>query len=108
MRTNSSHLEIAAAGPDRIEVRGALTFRTARRASEEGLRAIQAAEAQSLTIDCGGIQEADSAGLAVLIYWLAHARRAGRALRYVNLPPAIRSLARIGEIEETVSEGVPA
>ena len=97
--------EVVSAGADRLAIRGALTFQTARLASETGLRAISASAAPRLEVDFAGVTAADSAGLAVCLVWLASARRDGRELRFANLPASIRALARISEIEQVIDRG---
>jgi ABC-type transporter Mla MlaB component len=94
--------EIATVGADRLAIRGALTFDTARLASAAGLRALTASAARTLEIDFAGVTAADSAGLAVCLVWLARAKRDGRELRLTNLPASIRSLARISGIESFI------
>ena len=94
--------EITTVGADRLAVRGALTFATARLASAAGLRALTASAARRLDIDLAGVTAADSAGLAVCLVWLARAERDGRELRFANLPASIRSLARISDIESVI------
>lgn len=92
-------VEVIAASPDRLDVRGVLTFASARSAYEAGLRAM-GTERTPLQVDCAGVTESDSAGLAVLIEWLAGATRAGRAVRFTNLPEGIRAAAQISGVEE--------
>ena len=94
--------EVVSASADRLAVRGALTFETARRASEEGLRAIRASAARRLEIDCAAVTSADSAGLAVCLVWLARAQRDGRELDFANLPASLRALARISDLESVI------
>lgn len=84
---------------DRYIVRGALTFATARKALEIGLRALASARGASIEVDCGDVSASDSAGLAVLIEWLAWARRSGRDLRLSNVPEALCAIARMCEID---------
>jgi phospholipid transport system transporter-binding protein len=97
--------EVVSAAADRLAVRGTLTFETARRASEAGLRAIDASSTRALEIDCAGVTAADSAGLAVCLVWLARAQHDGRELRFTNLPASIRALARISDIEPLIDGG---
>ena len=93
------HVEVVAAAPDRLTVKGALTFQTARFAYEAGLPTLSAAGSNGvLQIDCASITESDSAGLAVLIEWLASATRAGRKVTFVNLPDGIRAAAQISDV----------
>jgi phospholipid transport system transporter-binding protein len=92
-------VSVAESGPDRYGVRGPLTFATARRALDAGLGALAAARGASIEMDCGEVSASDSAGLAVLIEWLAWARRNGRELHFANVPEAICAVARICEIE---------
>ena len=103
MRSTSSDApEVVSVAADRLAIRGALTFETARRASEAGLRAMSASAARRLAIDCAGVTAADSAGLAVCLVWLASAQRDGRALDFTNLPASIRALARISDLEPLI------
>jgi phospholipid transport system transporter-binding protein len=107
-------VEVVAAGPDRLEVRGALIFQTARQAYEAGCRFIReradggAASSGSsppLQIDCAGVTDSDSAGLAVLIEWLAAVGRTGGHVRYSNLPEGILATAQISEVATFLESG---
>jgi phospholipid transport system transporter-binding protein len=96
-------LEATAAG--RFSAAGPLTFATARRACELGEHSLAAARAGALEISLGGITTADSAGLAVLLDWLGLARRAGRTLRFTELPQGLVALASISEVREMLERG---
>lgn len=92
--------EIRAEAPGRFAARGLLTFATARRAWELGLATLRATHQAELEVDCSGITAADSAGLAVLLDWLAAVRREGRSLRYRHLPGSLLSIAAISDVSE--------
>jgi phospholipid transport system transporter-binding protein len=98
--------ELAPAPDGGLAAQGPLTFATARRARLLGLRSIAAGDGQALEIDCGAVTASDSAGLALLLDWLAVAHRAGRKLRYRRLPQDLAALARISEVEELLERGV--
>ncbi|MGB6450693.1 MAG: STAS domain-containing protein [Steroidobacteraceae bacterium] len=98
-RGPAAAVSVVESAPDRYAVRGPLTFATARRALDAGLGALARARGASIAMDCGEVGASDSAGLAVLIEWLAWARRNGRELRFSNVPEAICAIARICEIE---------
>src|SRR5579884_1716025 len=85
--------------PNHYAVSGPLTFATARSALAAGIEAFSSAPAGALEVDFAGVGAADSAGLAVLVEWLAWARRSGRELRYSGVPEAIRAIARISEVD---------
>jgi phospholipid transport system transporter-binding protein len=89
-----------------LSAQGPLTFATARRACELGAAALAQAAAARLEIDCHGITVSDSAGLAVLLEWLSVTKRAGRSLRYAQLPPGLAALARISDVEDLLERGV--
>ena len=42
----------------------------------------------------------------MLLDWLGAMQRAGRALRYTQLPAGLMTLARISEVEELLERGV--
>ncbi len=98
--------EVSAGADGRSQLRGGLTFATARRAREEGLRKFRDCGARACEVDCSGITVSDSAGLTVLLDWLALAKRDGRSLRYVNLPADLLAIAKISEVDKLLQQGV--
>jgi phospholipid transport system transporter-binding protein len=107
MRAGSDKVEIVSVAPDRYAVRGALTFRTARTACESAMRMLNGSGGSGpIEVECSGVSESDSAGLAVLVFWLGRAQKAGRGLRFSNIPAEIHALARISDVDEIVEAGV--
>jgi phospholipid transport system transporter-binding protein len=104
--SDSAVFEIGAGADGRAQVRGSLTFATARQARIEGLEKFQQCGARACEVDCSGIAKSDSAGLSVLLDWLALAKREGRSLRYVKLSEELIALARISEVEELLQKGI--
>lgn len=104
--SGSAVFEIAAGADGRAQLRGSLTFATARQARIEGLEKFQQCGARACEVDCSGIVKSDSAGLSVLLDWLALAKREGRSLRYLKLPEGLIALARISEVEELLQKGI--
>lgn len=103
---DASAFRLEAEAPGTLSAHGPLTFASARRACELGAAALANAAAAKLEIDCRGITVSDSAGLAVLLEWLSLAKRAGRSLRYAQLPPGLAALARISDLEDLLERGV--
>lgn len=99
-------IEIAQTAPGRFAVRGELDFTTAREAHAAGVAVLGASAANAWLVDCSGVARANSAGLAVLLDWLAHAHRAGKGLRYENLPADLIAIAGISEVQELLEAGV--
>ncbi|MEY6432802.1 STAS domain-containing protein [Thioalkalicoccus limnaeus] len=56
-------------------------------------------ETKDPVIDLAGVEHANSAGVALLLEWMADARRDGRRLRFVNLPDSLRRLAALSHLE---------
>ena len=83
----------------RIVVTGELSFASARDARQLGLLVLEGSRATNLVIDCGGVTRADSAGLAVLLDWLAWGRRKSRTVTLENLPAPLVAIARISEVD---------
>ncbi|HEV2230025.1 MAG TPA: STAS domain-containing protein [Steroidobacteraceae bacterium] len=102
----SGPFSLAAGGDGRLLAEGPLTFASARQARELGLDALDAAADGALVIDCQGITASDSAGLAVLLAWLAAARAQRRSLRFARLPQGLAALGRISEVYELLERGV--
>lgn len=104
--TAPAAFEIVVTSPGELAARGALAFANARSARSEGLHALHTSTARELQVDCGGITRSDSAGLAVLLDWMAAMKREGRPLRFANLPPGLLAVARISGVEEMLQKGV--
>jgi len=92
-------IQISEPTQGRIVVTGELTFATARDARQVGTLVLESSRATDLVIDCAGVARADSAGLAVLLDWLAWARRKSRRLKLENLPASLVAIARISEVD---------
>jgi len=102
----ASAFEVVTSGPGRLAMRGALTFANARRARNDGLQALHGSSARDLEIDCAGITQSDSAGLAVMLDWMAIMKREGRPLRFANLPRSLLAVASISGVAEMLQKGV--
>lgn len=94
----SLRAQLEAVGSGRVRVSGVLDATTAGTLLTESRQTFAGADA--LDIDLGGVTEADSAGLALLIEWVRAARQSNRAIRFENIPQQITALARISEVEE--------
>src|ERR1700742_387923 len=84
--STSTLFEIVAGADGRAHVRGVLTFTTAKHAREEGQVRVRTCVSRACEVDCSGITASDSAGLTVMLDWMALAKREGRSLRFVKLP----------------------
>jgi phospholipid transport system transporter-binding protein len=102
MKGEAAHnlrITIGEPSPGRIAVSGELTFATARDARQIGLLVLQGSSANRIVIDCSGVTRGDSAGLAVLLDWLAWGRRRSREVLLENLPESLIAIARISEVD---------
>lgn len=86
----------------RVRLQGPLRFATVPALRGRGLELIDSAGAE-LTMDLSGVSSADSAGLALLIDWLARARAGHKKLHYIAPPEALRALARLSDVEPLIT-----
>jgi phospholipid transport system transporter-binding protein len=101
-------VDVVDLGSGRIQIRGALIFATARRARAAGAKLLLERGGPTLEVDCSAVSASDSAGLAVLLDWMALANRQGRAVHFTNLPAPIRAVAHISDVESILSQGLSA
>jgi phospholipid transport system transporter-binding protein len=94
---------ISESSPGRVTVSGELTFGTAREARQVGLLVLDGSRAERIVVDCSAVTRADSAGLAVLLDWLAWGLRRSRAVSLENLPAPLVAIARISEVDGLLS-----
>lgn len=85
------------AAPGRVSLAGSIDFDNARRALADVSACI--ADQRELTIDLGGIERSNSAGLALMIDWLAQARQRGHVVHFDNVPDGLGQLARVCQVE---------
>jgi phospholipid transport system transporter-binding protein len=95
---------IRATESGRLEASGPMSFYSAADALRTGLALIP--HGGACTIDLSRVTEADSAGLGVLVEWLATARKRGASIRYEGIPAQILAVARISDLEDLLAEGV--
>jgi phospholipid transport system transporter-binding protein len=98
-----ARFEIQRVADGRLEASGALGFESAGGALPAGLALIE--KGKPCTIDLSRVTEADSAGLAVLVEWLATARVRGAKIRYQCIPAQILAVARISDLESLLLDG---
>lgn len=83
---------------DRLCLSGTLDFTSVVSLREQGLAAF--GTAREVCLDLAQVGRANSAGLALLLEWLALARRRQVHLRILNLPESLAALARMSNLYE--------
>ena len=81
-------------------VEGELDFNSAKLVLESVSPHIK--ENASLVIDLAGISRANSAGLALMIEWLATARRSGSTVTFHHIPDGLRQLASVCQVDRLI------
>jgi len=84
-----------------IAVSGHLAFDTAGSVLARTGGALTAGQGPA-TIDLGGVERIDSAGLALMIEWLRLARAAQRPLSFAHLSEQAREMIRVHELGRTL------
>ena len=85
----------------RCNVQGPITLDNVVALLAEGNSQFTAAE---VTVDLAAVTDVDSAALSLLLEWRREAGRNGRAIRYLNLPPNLTSLAELYGVIELIVE----
>jgi phospholipid transport system transporter-binding protein len=106
MAIAAAAIELQERSPGKFAARGPLTFATARRARESGLAAFDTANSRELEVDCSGVTSWDSAGMTVLLDWLAIAKRSGRSMHFASLSKQVQAIAHISDVAELLEKGV--
>jgi phospholipid transport system transporter-binding protein len=90
-------------GEGRFALSGEIGFDNAATVLDEGLRSFGGAG--PLEVDLGGVTHADSAGVALLIEWVAATRASGRELRFSAIPGQVLAIARLGGVDGFLPAG---
>ena len=101
MNTTSTNAFVAVS-PGLYRLEAALTFASVASLHADGLALIDSAP-DTLTFDLAAVSTVDSAGLALLIDWLAEAQSKSRALKYSEAPSMLLSLARLSDVEKLIT-----
>jgi len=91
------------AGAGRFRVQGPLCFDTAGKALDASLALF--GDEKHIELDLGGVETTDSAGLALLVEWVAWSHREHRKLVLRHLPSQALALARISEVDRLLPAG---
>ena len=59
-------------------------------------------EGDALDIDLSHVERSDSAGLALLVECLRHARQSGKTIRFFNIPAQMLAIARVSGLDEVL------
>ena len=85
----------------RFRVSGDMTFATTRQLLEESKVLFKKNE--KLNLNLSGVQHADSAGLALLLEWIAEAEQAGGKISIGGIPDSLLAIAKLCRMEKTLS-----
>lgn len=98
-----SSVELAPADGEsgRFRLSGELTFATASAALDQAATLVGGGD--GVRIDLGGVKRVDSAGLAVLVDWLAAAQAQGRSVRLESAPAQLLALARVSGVDRMLA-----
>jgi phospholipid transport system transporter-binding protein len=80
------------------KVNGELTFPAIDKKALSSLSFL--AGTKQVTIDLSGVTNADSAGLALLIEWIKHARTKRLQIRFKNIPEQLVNLAKLSGLDK--------
>lgn len=93
----ASEVSFTPDGDGRVRIDGRLTFETVDvRLLERSRTHLQSQ--RNLVVDLGGVEEGDSAGLALLIEWRCWAHQAGVLLEFANVPSSLLGIADISDV----------
>ncbi len=88
---------IEPAGAGEFRIHGDLVFETVGDLLPAGEALFR--DHRSLRLDLSGVGDSDSAGIALLLEWLAAARRRGGRIQFLGLPDSMLRIARLSNLE---------
>lgn len=102
-RDSNENAQLVDLGGGRFAVRSELTFKSATAILAQSKRLF--ADFERISVDMSDVQEADSAGLALLLEWVSWARHFDREIVYENIPQQILAIAQISEVTDLLDAG---
>jgi phospholipid transport system transporter-binding protein len=95
-----SSFELTERGAGRFELIGAMSFDTADRILESSRSLF--GDYAGLEVDLSQVNDADSAGLALLIEWKSQAIRHGGSIDFVGVPKSLLAIAQTTEVSDLI------
>lgn len=86
----------------RFKVNGDMTFNTTQALLSASKQLF--AQAKELNLNLSGVNNADSAGLALLLEWIAEIEKKGGKVSLEGIPAPIRTMAKLCQIESTIEK----
>lgn len=90
-------------GDGRFALKGDMNFETAERILRESEGPFE--EHTQIEVDLSGIEDSDSAGLALLLEWVTWANHSVREIRFQHIPERILAIAKTTEVEKLLTRG---
>jgi phospholipid transport system transporter-binding protein len=100
--------EITGDPTGQVALRGPLTFETVAALHARAESLLTASGGRELQLNLQGVTDVDSAGLALLVGWVAAARAAGATLHFGALPERLLAIARISEVDGLLTDAAAA
>jgi phospholipid transport system transporter-binding protein len=94
-----SKLSIVNEGSGNFIVDGDLTFSAMDKKTVSSFAFLTTSK--QITVDLGGVGNADSAGLALMIEWVKYSRSKRVQLRFRNIPEQLLNLAKLSGLDKT-------
>lgn len=91
-----SDFELKRLDDSRFELHGAMSFETVDRILRQSQKLFGRYE--NVQVDCSGVSDADSAGLALLLEWKSQAHHQSGQIHFTGLPQSIVAIARTTEV----------
>jgi len=93
-----AEVRIAAQDGSCLRREGELSFATVPAIVAQGAKMV-AQCSRRVVIDLGGVERADSAGLALLVEWMRVARGRRKSIVFREIPEQMLALARVSELD---------
>lgn len=88
-----------------VRVHGPLTFSSVTAMAAEAPRWLSAGRLSE--VDLGDVTRVDSAGLALMLDWVTHARSVGASVRFISPPEQLLAIARASGLIELFDGDAP-
>ncbi len=93
-----AEIRIAVRDGSCLRLEGELSYATVPRIVATGADMVARCGGEVI-VDLGGVERADSAGLALLVEWMRVARRRRKSIVFRAMPEQMRAMARVSDLE---------
>lgn len=99
---STQYIELIDNSNGKFSLFGMLSFSTVMKVYKKSIPLFR--KEKKLLVDLKGVRYSDSAGLALLLEWLAEANKKGQEIQFINMSKQLQAMAILSDLEDIIPQ----